>query len=113
MPALVLATSFYYSILFTVGIIIGYVGCKLFYRKFVKSGKVDLIFLDFGKWKIHVHHWILGAIFLILAWFIDWFYLPSFFVAVVLGVMAHDIYDFNDWHKIIFKEGAYQKVSSE
>jgi len=113
LPAVVLAASFYYySFLFTAGIIVGYIVCKLFYKKFVENGKVDLVFIDLGKWKIHVHHWIMAVLFLALVWIIDWFYLPSFFAGAVFGIMAHDIYDFNDWYKIVLKNDDYKKVTA-
>jgi hypothetical protein len=67
------------------------------------QGKVDCIYIDCGKWKIHMHHWIMGALFLVIVWFIDYFYLPRFFVGVVCGIIAHDIYDYNDWHKVLVK----------
>jgi len=111
LPAIVLATSFYYSYLIALGIIVGYFVSKIYYKKFVESGKVDLVFVDCGKWKIHVHHWIMGAIFLVFVWIIDWFYLPSFFAGVVLGVIAHDIYDFNDWYKVILKKDTENKTT--
>jgi len=103
LPAVVLATTFYYSSIITLGLILGYFGCKLFYKKFVENGKVDVIFIDCGKWKIHLHHWIMGAIVLLFVWVLDYFYLPKFFAGAILGIMAHDIYDFNDWHKVIVK----------
>jgi hypothetical protein len=104
LPAVVLASSYYYSIWLTIGLVIGYFGCKTFYKLFVENGKVDLIYLDFGKWQMHVHHWIMGVIVLAVVWVVDYFYLPTFFVGVVCGIIAHDIYDFNDWHKIIVKK---------
>ena len=103
LPAAVLAASIYYSSLLMLGLATGYFASKLFSKYFVEQGKVDRIYIDCGKWKIHMHHWILGAIFLLLVWFIDRFYLPTFFVGVVLGIIAHDIYDFNDWHKVLVK----------
>lgn len=103
LPALVLVTTFYYSFLLTLGLVLGYFACRFYYNKFVKTGKVDLIFIDFGKWKVHFHHWIMGALVLLIVWVIDYFYLPKFFVGVVAGVIAHDIYDFNDWYKVISK----------
>ena len=113
LPAIVLAASFYYySLLFTIGIIVGYVVCKIFYKKFVENGKVDLVFVDFGKWKFHFHHWIMGVLFLALVWIIDWFYLPSFFAGVIFGVIAHDIYDFNDWYKVILKKDTCEQVTA-
>jgi hypothetical protein len=104
LPVLVLATTFYYSFLITVGLVLGYLGSKIYCKVFKIDEYSDRrIFVDCGKWKIHFHHWILGAIVLLLVWIIDYFYLPRFFVGVIVGVIAHDIYDFNDWHQVIVK----------
>jgi hypothetical protein len=103
LPAIVLVASFYYSFLLALGLALGYIASKLFTKYFIEQGKVDCIYIDFGKYKIHLHHWIMGALFLLIVWFIDYFYLPRFFVGVVCGIIAHDIYDFNDWHKVFIK----------
>ena len=103
LPAFVFVASFYYSFLLALGLALGYIGSKLFSKYLLENGKVDSIYIDCGKWKFHLHHWILGALLLLIVWVIDYFYLPRFFVGVVCGVIAHDIYDFNDWHKILVK----------
>jgi multisubunit Na+/H+ antiporter MnhF subunit len=103
LPALVLMASAYISFLLSVGLILGYLGSKIFSKHLIERGKVDPIFIDCGKWKIHFHHWIMGALVLIGAWFLDKFYLPSFFTGVILGIIAHDMYDYNDWHKVLVK----------
>lgn len=104
LPAVVLVASFYYSFPLTIGLTLGYIGSKLFSKYLLENGKVEKIYIDCGeKWKIHLHHWILGALFLLMLWFIGCFYFPSFFVGAVCGIIAHDIYDFNDWHKILVK----------
>ena len=103
LPAVVFLASFYYSFLLALGLALGYIGSKIYSKFFIENGKVDCIYIDCGKWKIHMHHWILGALFLLIVWFIDYFYLPRFFVGVVCGIIAHDIYDFNDWHKVLVK----------
>ena len=105
LPAIVLVTSFYYSYAFTGGIVVGYVLCKLFCHLFVHKGKVNSIFVDFGKWQLHLHHWIMGFMILALVWVVDYFYLPAFFAGAVIGVIIQDIYDYNDWHKVIVKKG--------
>jgi len=102
-PAIVLVASFYYSFLLALGLALGYIGSKIFSKYLIENGKVDCIYIDCGKWKIHMHHWILGALLLLIVWFIDYFYLPRFFVGAVCGIIAHDIYDFNDWHKVLVK----------
>ena len=103
LPAIVFMASFYYSIFLAAGLALGYLGSKIFSKYLLENGKVDCIYIDCGKYKIHLHHWILGALLLLLVWVIDYFYLPRFFMGVVCGVIAHDIYDFNDWHKILVK----------
>ncbi len=106
LPAVVVVASMYYSFLLATGLILGYLGSKIFSKYLLESGKVDCIYIDCGKYKFHLHHWILGSLLLLLAWVVDYFYLPSFFLGVVGGVIAHDIYDFNDWHKILVKKEA-------
>jgi len=108
LPAVVLATSLYYSLAFTMGIVVGYFLCKIFCILFVHNGKIDSIFLDYGKWKVHLHHWIIGIIILAIVWVIDYFYLPAFFAGAVCGMIMQDIYDYNDWHKVIVKNEDYQ-----
>jgi len=103
LPAVVFLASFYYSFLLALGLAIGYIGSKIFSKFLIENGKVDCIYIDCGKWKIHMHHWILGALFLLIVWFIDYFYLPRFFIGMVCGIIAHDIYDYNDWHKVLVK----------
>jgi len=106
LPAFVFAASFYFVHLLALGLALGYIGSKIYSKLLVENGKVDCIFIDCGKYKIHLHHWIMGTMLLLLVWFIDYFYLPRFFVGVVIGVIAHDIYDFNDWHKILVRNEA-------
>jgi len=106
LPAFVFVASFYYSFLLALGLALGYISSKIFSKYLLENGKVDCIYIDCGKYKIHLHHWILGAMLLLFVWVIDYFYLPRFFVGVVSGIIAHDIYDFNDWHKVIIKKEA-------
>ena len=103
LPAAVLVVSFYYSFLLALGLGIGYFGSRIFAKYFLEQGKVDCMYIDCGKYKIHLHHWILGALLLLIVWVIDYFYLPRFFVGVVSGIIAHDIYDYNDWHKVLVR----------
>jgi Na+/glutamate symporter len=112
LPALVLATTFYYySFLVTIGLVLGYLGSKI-YCKIMgideHNGNDKKVFVDCGKWKIHFHHWILGVLVLLIVWIVDYFYLPRFFVGVVCGIIVHDIYDYNDWHKIFVRNESCQ-----
>ncbi len=109
LPAVVLGTSVYYSFAFTGGIVVGYLLAKAFCHVFWKTGKVESIFFDLGKWQLHLHHWIMGLMILGVAWAIDFFYLPAFFAGVVIGVAVQDIYDYNDWHQVLVKNEDYKK----
>ncbi len=110
LPAVALVASFYYSITFTAAIIIGYVLSKIFCNLFVHNGKVDSIYVNFGKYKVHLHHWIMGLFLLAIVWVIDYFYLPTFFAGMVVGVIIQDIYDYNDWYKVILKAPINKKA---
>jgi hypothetical protein len=104
LPAIVLASTFYYSFLVMLGLVLGYLGSKAYCQVFnIDENSDRRIFIECGKWKIHFHHWIMGALVLLVVWVVDYFYLPRFFVGVIGGIIAHDIYDFNDWHKVIIK----------
>ena len=112
LPAVVLVTSLYYSFLFTTGIVIGYLLCKVFCNLFVENGKIESIFIDYGKWQLHLHHWIMGIMILAIVWVIDYFYLPTFFAGVICGVIIQDIYDYNDWHKVIVRKDDYKESAT-
>jgi len=103
LPAFVFLASSYYSFLLALGLAVGYIGSKIFTKVFLESGKIDSVFINCGKYKIHLHHWITGGLLLAFVMLVDFFYLPRFFIGVVCGIMAHDVYDFNDWTKVFVK----------
>jgi hypothetical protein len=104
LPAVVIMASFYYSFLIALGLALGYLGSKVFSKQMLEKGKVEPVYIDYGRWKIHLHHWIMGALVLLVVWVVDYFYLPRIFIGVVGGIMAHDMYDYNDWYKILVKK---------
>lgn len=108
LPAVVIMASLYYSMVLAVGLLIGYMGSRIFSKHLLEKGKVDSIYIDCGKWKIHFHHWIMGMVVLLLMWAFYEPYLSSFLVGLILGVMAHDIYDYNDWHRVLVKNENYK-----
>jgi len=99
-----LVTSYYFSHLFALGIVLGYLGTRFIYRRYFEDTKVNSIFLIFKKWKFHLHHWILGIVILFIIGVVDSLYLPKFFAGVLCGLIIHDIYDFDDWYKVVVKK---------
>lgn len=104
LPAMILAVSCYYSFLLSFGMVLGYLASKAYAWYFLEKGTVSMIHIEYGNWKIHLHHWILGGIALFLIWFTAIFHLSHFSIGFILGVMAHDIYDYNDWHKVLIRK---------
>lgn len=104
LPAVVLATSFHYSLRLMWGIIIGYFLCRLYCQVFVENGLVDHVMIDLGKWKIHLHHWMMGIIVLAVVGIVDYFYLPALFLGFICGIILQGIYDYSNWHKVIIKK---------
>ena len=110
LPAVALVASLYYSFTFTAAMLIGYLGTRVFCKMFLHKGRVDSIYVTFGKYKLHLHHWIMGLFLLAMVWVIDYFYLPTFFAGIVIGVIIQDIYDYNDWYKVIMKNPIKKKA---
>ena len=104
-PGIVLIASFYLSIVFTIGAVIGYLGTAFFFRrKIKKTGIVKGIDLPFGKRRIHLHHWILGGLGM---FFIFFFSSLSFFWLGLFGGLAfHDLYTDKKWYRIVYKNPA-------
>ena len=48
---------------------------------------------------------------LAMVWVLDFFYLPTFFTGVVLGVIIQDIYDYNDWYQVIVKKDSKKEIA--
>ena len=94
--------SLYLSVAFGIGIIAGYLGTVLFHRKFIKTGKIRLLILNCGNWKIHLHHWILGG----LGVFITYFFssLSIFWLGFFGGLVFHDIYSDKSWYKVVYRK---------
>ena len=97
LPGITLAVSFYYvSIIFVVGIILGYLGTDFFRRKFLDTGKIKLIILKLGDYRIHVHHWILGGIAMSLIFYMNLAYsLPIVVLGGLGGLIVHDFHKYH------------------
>lgn len=103
--AAILATSFYASVLFTGGLILGYLAMKLFYNKYVKDDSSKFMYVSIKGWKIHLHHWIPSALIIVYLLLGGWqLGAHEIFVGILCGIAVHDIYDFNDWHQIIARD---------
>ncbi len=107
LPGATVLISSYFSILFAVGLVIGYFITKYFYNGVVEKERLKMkpIFLNFGKRQIHLHHWLMGVLVFLLIWFFGWLgSLPIFFVGALFGLILHDLYFDKEWYKVVLKK---------
>ena len=103
-PGTTLLISLYISGLFAVGIVFGYFCTLIFHKKVTEKEIVKPIFLNFGKWKIHFHHWIIGGVSLLVIWLGGWMSIaPRIFLGLIGGMVVHDFYSDRHWYKIVVK----------
>jgi hypothetical protein len=102
-PGTTLLISFYLSALFALGMIIGYLGTALFHKKFITEK--NLVIFNWGRWKIHFHHWLMGVSILFGLWMGGWLPLiPEIGLGALGGFMFHDLHLDRKWHKIFLKK---------
>lgn len=95
------------SIEISIGIFIGYFVTKFFSGK--QAGEVGIIksiIFNIGKYRLHLHHWFLSLIILIIAttfYLFQFLFLPQFFYAFLGGIIIQGTYNYKDWHKVILK----------
>ena len=101
-PSTALIVSLYISGLFALGIIFGYFCTILFHKKIVAKGMLRPIIFNLGKWRFHLHHWLMGGLILLSIWLSGYMpFLPKFCWGMAGGLIFHDIYSDREWFKII------------
>jgi len=101
-PGTAFLVSLYLSIFFTIGMFIGYLSTTIFDKKLLKTGKVNSLILTLGRWKIHLHHWLLGSIAVFLTYFFS--SLSIFWIGIFGGLIFHDLYTDKNWYKVIYRK---------
>ena len=83
----------------------GYVGTRVFDKKFIRTGRVEPLIIDFGNWEVHIHHWISGLLAISALCFIGFpSPFPVFWIGTLGGLAFHDIYTDKDWYKVIYRK---------
>jgi len=95
------------------GIIIGYVSLISWIAGFLiakylggktdgESGRLMSFFVPLGKYKFHLHHWLISSGIVIFTLFKDIHFLPpDLFYGFFGGLAFQGIYCYRDWHKIL------------
>jgi len=87
------------------GIIIGYFCGKFFAGKYDGYQRIKSIFINIGKYRVHIHHWIASLAIGIAATFFNLFpFFSPFCFGVLGGLIIQDLYLDEDWKKILIKK---------
>lgn len=104
LPATTLIVSGYISLLFALGVIIGYLGTHFCHKKITKKRRLQSVNIKLGRWRIHFHHWLMGGVGLLLLLLFGILHLlPRVCLGIAAGLMFHDFYSDKDWYKVILK----------
>ncbi len=111
-------------VLLSTGIILGYLSfiawsvgfllVKYLGSKTVgKPSKVRSYFIPLGKYKIHLHHWLLSSCAIIVfAVFKGAYILPSdLFYGFFGAIVFHGIYCYGDWYRVLIRKQAQTLVA--
>lgn len=87
------------------GIIFGYfLGKFLSGEKTGQSGVIRSIVLNFGNYRLHLHHWILSLGVLIFNFLTSFsFPFPQFSLSLLGGFAIQGIICYSDWYKILIR----------
>ena len=92
-------------------LLVGYFGGKTTGR----PGRMRSRFIPLGKYKIHLHHWLLSSLAIIIfALFRGVRILPSdLFYGFFGAIVFHGIYCYSDWYRVLIPRQAQSLVVAE
>ena len=95
---------------------IGFLIAKCLGSKTVgKPSRLRSYFIPLGKYKIHLHHWLLSSCAIILFVLFKGTYVssPDLFYGFFGGVVFHGIYSYRDWHKILIPKRGQSLIAAK
>jgi len=100
----ILAVIYFWGIWASFGLIFGYFSFKYLSGPAEKMrGKIPSIRLPLGKYRLHLHHWLMTIVCLLILKLTGIFDLNSFLFWVGGGVALQGVLCYSDWYKIIYK----------
>lgn len=110
-------------VLFSTGIILGYLSVIAWSGGFLlakylgsktvgKPSKLRSHFIPLGKYKIHLHHWLLSSCAIVMfTLFRGAYVLPSdLFYGFFGAIVFHGIYFYSDWYRVLIRKQAQTLV---
>ena len=101
-----LAIGAIFSYISIICVISGFIIAKLCGgRKDGAPGNVRSIVISMGSFKLHLHHWIVFSLMMLLglAKSIFLYIPPEVFYGLLSGLAWQGVYCYNDWHRVIYR----------
>jgi hypothetical protein len=93
------------------GVTIGYISALILSgKKEGEKGIIKSITFDIGKYKIHLHHWILGVSLIPICCNFTSFS-DKILMGILGGISFQGIFCYKDWYKIIYRKKHDNKMS--
>jgi len=86
------------------GVVLGYFGSKFFVEKLVKTKIIESFIFDIGRYKLYLHHWIIGLIILTLSLQYQFLPLAPFSFGFLGGLILEDLHRDENWHLVLFNK---------
>jgi hypothetical protein len=88
------------------GVMAGYLSALfLAGKKTGEQGKIKSLAFDLGRYRVHLHHWLLCISLIPFAIHYNLSFLSDQFAIGIMGGLAYQgIACYNDWHKVFFKK---------
>ena len=82
-----------------------FLACKHLSAKSVgERSKVRSIIIPFGKWKMHLHHWLCSLGVLGVSSTTDYYFVnPAVTYGLLGGLAFQGVYCYSDWNRIVFR----------
>lgn len=77
------------------------------------SPRIKSLVFTFGKYRFHLHHWIIGSICLVLISIYNFSLLPTNISLGILGGWIFQGLCYDDWHQIITKKISLKQKSED
>lgn len=114
------------SVLLGTGIILGYLSLITWFAGFViakylggkavgQPSKLGSLVIPLGKYKVHLHHWLLSFCAMILFVLFKGAHVlsPDLFYGFFGGIVFHGIYLYSDWYKVLIPKQAQSLIAAK
>lgn len=99
------APLMFISLEFYLGLIFGYLLTKVLAgKKPGEQGFIKSLIFNIGSWRVHLHHWLIGAAILVSGVIFSFLSYTSFSFGFIGGMVYQGVRDYPDWPKIIAKK---------